>query len=141
LVNKHFVTEHKGGYTAFCVEITSFVKPGEANQVEIQVSNAARADVLPLCGDFNVYGGIHRPVSLLVTAKDCISPLDHASPGVYLTPGSVSEQSAIVNILTKLSVTATAGLKIRSDVLDARQHVVASVTKAVSNSSERHANH
>ncbi|MBB6126312.1 glycoside hydrolase family 2 protein [Mucilaginibacter lappiensis] len=133
LINKHFVTEHKGGYTAFCVEITGLVKPGETNQVEVQVSNAARTDVLPLCGDFNVYGGIHRPVSLLVTAKDCISPLDHGSPGVYLTPSSVSEQLATVNILTKLSVTASTGLQIRSEVIDAGQHVVASVTNAVSN--------
>jgi len=133
LVNKHFVTKHKGGYTAFCVEITGFVKPGEANQVEVQVSNAARTDVLPLCGDFNVYGGIHRPVSLLVTAKDCISPLDHASSGIYLTPRSVSGQSAMVDILTKLSVTAAVGLKVRTDVVDAQQHIVASATNIVSN--------
>ncbi|WP_228072564.1 glycoside hydrolase family 2 TIM barrel-domain containing protein [Mucilaginibacter boryungensis] len=133
LVNQHFITEHKGGYTAFCVEITKYVKAGEVNQVEVQVSNAYRMDVLPLSGDFNVYGGIHRPVSLLVTSKDCISPLDYASPGVYLTPQNVSAQSATVNILTKLSITDSARLQIKTEIRDARQHMVAEIINPVSN--------
>ncbi|WP_121808949.1 glycoside hydrolase family 2 protein [Mucilaginibacter kameinonensis] len=133
LINRHFITEHKGGYTAFCIEITDWVKPGETNNIEVQVSNAYRTDVLPLCGDFNVYGGIHRPVSLLVTSKDCISPLDYASPGVYLTPKILSDKTAEVNITTKLSVHNTGDLKLRTDILDAGKNIIASTTNSISN--------
>ncbi|WP_183574378.1 glycoside hydrolase family 2 protein [Mucilaginibacter sp. X5P1] len=135
-VNQHFVTEHKGGYTAFCVEITDFIKTGELNTITVQVSNAFRNDVLPLSGDFNVYGGIHRPVSLLVTSKNCISPLDYASPGVYLTPKDISAASATVNVLSKLSLTDTAKFEVRSEIRDAEQHLVGSATSAIVNNKQ-----
>lgn len=131
LVNNHFVTTHKGGYTAFCAEITNFVKPGSSNKLEVQVSNAERPDVLPLCGDFNIYGGIHRPVSLLITSKDCITPLDYASRGVYLTPENVSARAASIHVLTKLSIIDNTGLKVRSDLYDANHHLVTSVTTPI----------
>lgn len=63
-----------GGYTAFCTEITDQVEDGE-NDLEVWVSNAYRTDVLPISGDFNVYGGIHRPCHLIITENNCISPL------------------------------------------------------------------
>lgn len=103
LVNNKFLTEHKGGYTAFNVEVTDFVKPGK-NSLTVQVSNAYRLDVLPLHGDFNVYGGVHRPVSLIVTEQNCITPLDYASSGVYISAKKVDEKQAEVEILTKLSL-------------------------------------
>ena len=70
-INKRSVGEHKGGYTAFCLEITDAVKPGD-NLLEVWASNAFRTDVLPLSGDFNVYGGIHRPVHLIMTGRECM---------------------------------------------------------------------
>lgn len=50
----------------------------------VRVNNGEQLDVMPLVGDFNFYGGIYRDVHLLVTEDICISPLDYASPGVYL---------------------------------------------------------
>lgn len=125
LVNQHYVGEHRGGYTAFCMEITGYVQPGQ-NLITVQVSNAYRLDVLPLSGDFNVYGGLHRPVSLIITEKNCISPLDYASSGVYLTPKNVSEKSAEVEVLTKLSLQQeTVPLQLKTSILDEKQMVIA----------------
>ena len=56
----------------------------------VRVSNAERLDVMPLVGDFNMYGGIYRGVKLIVTESACISLQDYASPGVYLTQQQVS---------------------------------------------------
>ena len=42
-------------------------------------------DVAPLSGDFTVFGGLYRPVHLFATNAVCISPLDFASPGVFVT--------------------------------------------------------
>ena len=103
-VNKKFIGEHKGGYTKFCFEITRFLKDSD-NVVSVLVSNNYRPDVIPENGDFNIYGGLHRPVSLIVTEKNCISPLDFASSGVYITPTNITDKSADVNVKVKLSTT------------------------------------
>lgn len=102
-VNKMFVGEHKGGYTKFCYEITQFLNDSE-NVVSVLVCNNYRPDVIPESGDFNIYGGLHRPVSLIVTEKNCITPLDFASSGVYITPTNITDKSADINVKVKLSL-------------------------------------
>lgn len=79
-VNRRSACTHKGGYTAFCVEITGMVGPGD-NELEVWAGNALRSDVLPISGDFNVYGGIHRPVRLITTGPDCSRRCSTARPG------------------------------------------------------------
>jgi beta-galactosidase len=124
-VNRQTVGLHKGGYTAFCLEITDAVKPGE-NDLQVWVSNAFRTDVLPISGDFNVYGGIHRPCHLIVTEQDCISPLFYASPGVLVHQDKVSEQQAEITVETILSLkSGKQGLHVRTSVLDAQGKVIA----------------
>ncbi len=131
-VNGKLVGEHFGGYTAFCFEITNFVVPGKNAALSVFVSNAYRTDVLPLSGDFNVYGGIHRPVHLLITNKDCISPLDFASSGVYIKPQTVSETEAKFNVETKFSLNElNRNLQVRTTVLDADHHVVNQSVKSI----------
>lgn len=124
LINQRFVEEHKGGYTAFCIEITDIIDYGKENLLTVQVNNSANYLVLPLSGDFNVYGGIHRPVSLILTNKDCISPLDFASPGVYIKQKSVSAKSASLEILTKLSLNNNKDLVLKTSVLDKQGKIV-----------------
>ncbi len=126
LVNNRFVSEHKGGYTGFCIEITDYIKPG-SNAITVQVSNAYRLDIIPLHGDFNIYGGIHRPVSLLMTSKDCISPLDYGSSGIYLSQKNVSEKSADLEILTKLSLTNSTNLKVKTTILDRDEKAIKTI--------------
>jgi len=131
-VNRKTVGQHKGGYTAFCMEITDYVREGD-NDLEVWVSNAFRTDVLPISGDFNVYGGIHRPVHLLMTAKDCISPTDYASQGVYVHQENVSRQEAELRIETVLSLTTgTEAKQLRLTMTDASGKAVAQRTDAVS---------
>jgi beta-galactosidase len=126
-VNQKMVAEHIGGYTAFSLEITEAVHPGK-NVIMVQVSNAYRLDVLPLHGDFNVYGGIHRPVSLLITDQNYISPIDYGSSGVYLQQLQVSEERANLSVLTKLSLKNPVGLSLRSRVTDQEGNVIATET-------------
>lgn len=119
-VNGKFVGEHLGGYTAFCFEITDFVGLDKEATLTVIVSNAYRTDVLPLSGDFNVFGGIHRPVHLIITHQNCISPLDFASSGVYIIPDTVSESEADFTIKTKLSLHGQRqNLRLTMDVFDA----------------------
>lgn len=133
LVNTKFVGEHKGGYTAFCFEITTFLKPDTVNDLDVWVSNAYRQDVLPLSGDFVVYGGIHRPCHLIITDKNCISPLDYASPGVYIKPVEVTADRVKFDLISKLSFTGNKNnLEIQTRLLDNTGKLVLSKTDKIS---------
>ena len=91
-VNGKELGTHKGGYAAFSFELTDHLLYGENNEIKVIVSNEENLEVIPLVGDFNNYGGIYRPVELIVTDPICITPLDYASPGVYISQSNVSEQ-------------------------------------------------
>ena len=81
--------EHRGGFGAFCYEITGSMNTTGTNTIAVRVSNAPAPDVAPLAGDFCVFGGLYRPAHLLVTDETCFTPLDHASPGVFWQQTSV----------------------------------------------------
>jgi len=102
-INGKQIGEHRGGYGAFIFEITDKVNYGKDNTVLVRVNNGEQLDVMPLVGDFNFYGEIYRDVHLLVTEDICISPLDYASPGVYLFQQHVGEKQAAVLARINLS--------------------------------------
>lgn len=102
-VNRKYAGEHRGGYGAFVIEITDKVDYGKENSVLVRVNNAEQLDIMPLLGDFNMYGGIYRDVNLIVTENVCISPLDYASSGVKLIQDSVSNEYAKVRNVIQLS--------------------------------------
>jgi len=103
LMNGKHVGEHRGGYTAFVFELTNCLNYGENNNLWVRVNNAEQLDVMPLIGDFNFYGGIYRDVNLMLTDEVCISPLDYASPGIYLKQEKVSATEAFVQARILLS--------------------------------------
>lgn len=124
LVNNKSVGSHKGGYTAFCMEVTDYAKQG-INKLEVWVTNAYNPEILPISGDFNIYGGIHRPCHLLVTEQDCISPLFYASPGVFIHQDKVSEKLAQITVETMLSLSGKKqGLKVRTTIEDAKGNII-----------------
>ena len=102
-VNGYLVGTHKGAYSAFVCEIGSQVRLGEENEIVVKADNAVRPDVIPVNHAlFGVYGGIYRPVWLIVTEPCNIVVNDCASPGVYITQKNVSKQSADVSVRVKL---------------------------------------
>ena len=124
LVNNKSVGSHKGGYTAFCMEVTDYAKQG-TNKLEVWVTNAYNPEILPISGDFNIYGGIHRPCHLLVTEQDCISPLFYASPGVFIHQDKVSEKQAQITVETMLSLRGKKqGLKVRTTIEDVKGNII-----------------
>ncbi|MDX2245712.1 MAG: glycoside hydrolase family 2 TIM barrel-domain containing protein [Bacteroidia bacterium] len=125
-LNGNQLGEHRGGYSAFCYELTPFIRFGEENHLEVLASNAETTDILPLAGDFNLYGGIYRPVKLLITSKTCISPLDYASSGIYLKQKLVSERQADVELSALISHKEEQATLVlfRSTVFDAEGNIV-----------------
>ena len=102
-VNGMLATSHKGGYSAFACEISPLLKVGEENEIIVKADNKSRPDVIPVNHNlFGVYGGIYRPVWLVVTEPCNISVTDCASPGVYVTQKNVSKKQADVKVKVKL---------------------------------------
>lgn len=102
-VNGELTGNHKGGYSAFAVDLSAVLKYGGENEILVRADNRARPDVIPVNHDlFGVYGGIYRPVWLIVTEPVHIAVTDYASPGVYITQNKVSAEQADVSVKVKL---------------------------------------
>jgi beta-galactosidase len=101
-VNGESAGNHKGGFSAFAVELSRLLKFDHDNEILVKVDNASRPDVIPVNHTlFGVYGGIYRPVELIVTGNVNIAVNDYASPGVYISQQNVSSRSADVSVKIK----------------------------------------
>lgn len=101
-VNGAFAGMHKGGFSAFCFDVTPLVRLDTINLIAVKVSNAHDSTVAPLRGDFTIFGGLYRDVHLLVLEPVFISPLDCASSGVYVKQTEVGASRAHLEITTLL---------------------------------------
>lgn len=99
--------EHRGAYARFRFDVSKQLKSGH-NLIVVKADNSLPAagssteNVLPLGGDYFLYGGIYRGVSLISTGSAQIDLLDHGGPGVYVSTPSVSADQADVAVLTRL---------------------------------------
>jgi beta-galactosidase len=120
---------HKGMFTAFCYDITSLVNPSADNVIAVRVTNAIDKDIPPNSADFTFYGGIYRGVQLLAVNPFSISPVDDASPGVYLKQSNVSADHADVQITTKIrnATTVDQPANVTCDLLDATGKTIQSI--------------
>jgi beta-glucuronidase len=65
-INGRFAGEHEGGFTPFAFEVTNLLRDGE-NRITVGAdSERTAADVPPVVTDWENYGGITRPVSLVI---------------------------------------------------------------------------
>lgn len=106
-INGKHAGEHRGGYTAFAMDITPYIHWGTKNNIWVRVNNSPQLDIMPLLGDFNMYGGIYRDVELIITDPFHISLSDYGSYGLYFTQTDVSREKA--RILAKILVKGETG--------------------------------
>jgi beta-galactosidase len=127
------VAQHKGPATAFACEITGALNPDSPNALRVRADNTLRPDVPPLSGDFPVFGGIYRPVEEIVKPSLCISPLDHASPGVRVLQREVSKTSAKIEVMTMLDNgrDSAAAVDVEVRILDGKTVAAQSVARSV----------
>lgn len=74
-VNGVFAAEHRCGYTAFRVEITDLVRPGEENSVALRLDCTENGEIPPFgfVIDYLTYGGLYREAWLDVREKSYVS--------------------------------------------------------------------
>ncbi len=137
-VNGASVGRHRGGFGAFCFEVTKQLSADGPNLLAARVSNADTTTLAPLSGDFPVYGGLYRHVRLLDTDAVCFTPVDHGSPGVAWLQTSVDATRAVLDVITRISngTKKKVPLTLVARVLDAEGSTVASVEQPITLSSE-----
>ena len=123
---------HEGGHAAFRCDLTALIQPGR-NVLAARVDNSASRVVSPLGGDFTVFGGLYRPVSLIEADALHFDLLDHGGPGVYARASEIGEDAATVSVEARVANNETqprrAPVTIR--VLDAAGREVARATTSV----------
>lgn len=116
---------HTGGFGAFCTELTPFLKSDD-NTLTITVDNTFNKDIPPISGDFTMFGGLYRPVTIIETPTLCINPANTFSgPGVALVQRSLTDQAAELEVSADISGAVPLNSKVVMTITDRNQHLVA----------------
>lgn len=138
-VNGVSVGEHRGAYTRFRFDVTGAWKAGAANTIVVRADNSkpepgsSSSEILPLAGDFFIYGGLYRGVQLITTQGAGFDLLDFGGPGVYAKATSVDPNAAEVEVFSRLrnSLKSGANLIAQTSIVDEQGKIVAQKTETV----------
>jgi hypothetical protein len=125
-LNGNHIGRHEGGYAAFRFDITATLVPGR-NILAVRVDNSATRTIAPLNGDFTVFGGLYRPVSLIETDDLHFDMNDHGGPGIYARVTGLTPERTGISVLARVSNAASVRKRtwVTSRILDAAGRQVA----------------
>ena len=131
-VNGSFAGAHKGGFTAFTVEITNVVRYGAENFIRVVVSNDMRSDVLPISSDMDLTAGIYRGVELVVAPRNMIS-LEHlGTEGIFVVQESVTKESVTGYVRCYISAQNHAHLDLAVRIIGDDGYEIETLTQRIS---------
>jgi beta-galactosidase len=131
-LNGRSVCRHEGGHAAFRCDLTGALVLGR-NVLAVRVDNSASRVVSPLGGDFTVFGGLYRPVSLIETDDVHFDLLDYGGPGVYARAAEIGASAAAISVTARVANDGGSRRKVpvAVSVLDAADREVARGSGAV----------
>ena len=104
-VNGQRVGYHAGGYTAFSMDVTPYILPGQKNTIAADITNEHNPDIPPLSADFTFFGGFYRDNYLLRTSKKHFSTTFYGTNGVIVDNNAIHTCPTGWNVTTHLSGT------------------------------------
>jgi len=136
-VNGKHVGRHEGAFSRFRFDVTDAIQPQGENLLVVKADNSKPAPgsvtehVIPLSGDFFIFGGLYREVSLIVTRPVHIDLADFGGAGVYGRATSVTDEQAAILITSRVANDAAANQQVvvATRVEDAAGRVVATDEK------------
>jgi hypothetical protein len=104
-INGKYMGDHKGGYGSFDIDITPYYNRGKDNLIAVAVNNLRndKFAIPPMAaGNFNVYGGIYRDVTIVLKDKLYIPMQGAASHegGTFITTPGLTAKQGVVRIQT-----------------------------------------
>jgi beta-galactosidase len=103
-LNGRYLGRHAGAFSRFRFDASSLIKASGDNVLVVKADNsrpqpgASTQDVIPLSGDFFVFGGIYRNASLIVTRPVHVDLLDFGGPGLYTRALRIDATAADVQL-------------------------------------------
>ena len=119
ILNGKIVAEHDGGYQTFRADITD--KLLDTNELIVYADNEKNEHVYPQKADFTFFGGIYRPVKLIIVNKNHFDLDYYGSNGIKVTP-VVQDSAALFDIETFVTGNGT----VRAYIEDREGNVVTS---------------
>ncbi len=108
-LNGRYLGRHAGAFSRFRFDASSSIKSSGDNILVVKADNSrpqpgtSTQDVIPLSGDFFVFGGIYRKVSLIITRPVHVDLLDFGGPGLYAHPLGIDATGASVQFSSRVA--------------------------------------
>jgi beta-galactosidase len=122
-LNGRYLGKHAGAFSRFRFDASAAIKPSGENLLVVKADNSrpqpgsTTENVIPLSGDFFVFGGIYRSVTLIATDLVHADMLDYGGPGLYARAVTIDSRSAAVRVSAKL---VNDGSKPRTVIVETR---------------------
>jgi beta-galactosidase len=137
-LNGQYLGKHAGAFARFRFDASAAIDPRGDNLLVVKADNtrpqpgATTENVIPLSGDFFMFGGIYRSAALIVTQPVHIDLLDFGGPGVYERAVEIQPGSATVQVTSRVvnNGSSPQRLRVETAILDAQDQVVASTANA-----------
>jgi beta-galactosidase len=108
-LNGRYLGRHAGAFSRFRYDASSSIKTSGDNVLVVKADNSrpqpgtSTQDVIPLSGDFFVFGGIYRKVSLIITRPVHVDLQDFGGPGLYAHALDIDATGASVQFLGRVA--------------------------------------
>ena len=121
---------HEGGYSRFRVRVPEEALKAGGFDLMLWVDNRLNGRVSPLMGDFTVFGGIYRPVTLIPCAETHFDRQYHGTDGLIMRPEMTDGGDGL--LYAEPHAVGAEGAVIEYRVLDARNGTVLTQTCSAS---------
>jgi beta-galactosidase len=133
-LNGQYLGKHEGAFARFRFDASAAINPTGDNLLVVRADNsrpqpgATTQNVIPLSGDFFMFGGIYRSAALIVTQPVHLDLLDFGGPGVYERALTIQPGAAAVQVTSRVvnNDSAPVRLRIETAISDADGKLVAS---------------
>jgi beta-galactosidase len=138
-LNGHYLGKHNGAFARFRFDASAAINPSGDNLLVVQADNSKPApgatteDIIPLSGDFFMFGGIYRNIALIVTDPVHVDMMDFGGPGVYARTMEITPSSALVEVMGRLinDGPAPKPVMVETTIEDAAGQIVARASHSV----------
>lgn len=126
-INGKKAGSHRGGYTAFVIDITPYIQIGE-NCIAVRLNNLWSPTIAPRAGEHTFCGGLYRDVKLII-----VDQVHVAWYGTFITTKEESNEGALLNIETELENKRdrTIEAAVKTEIFDLHNNLVSSLQTEV----------